>query len=247
MNEIPIPRVHGLPPRWHAPVAAAGLALGIAIAPLVAAAHSLDELEQQLFDREQYFQIKNVAAPDFALEDTDGKPVALSDLRDKVVILHFIYASCPDVCPLHAEKLAEVQEMIAITPMKDQVAFVTITTDPARDTPEVLLEYGDLHGLDPVNWMILTSGPDEPEDTTRRLAEEFGLKFTQADDGLQMHGIVTIVIDREGRWRASFHGLQFHPTNLVLYVNALVNDVHKPGGHNDAPTPSFWERVFSWF
>ena len=77
-----------------------------------------------------------------------------------------------------------VSIIYAFTPMKDEVAFVTITTDPARDTAEVLREYGDLHGLDPVNWMILTSGPDEPEDTTRRLAEEFGLKFTQTDDGL---------------------------------------------------------------
>jgi protein SCO1/2 len=245
MSESPIPRAHASPPPWRALIAAAGIALGSAMAP-VAAAHSLDELEQKLFDREQYFQIKNVAAPDFALEDADGETVALSDLRGKVVILHFIYASCPDVCPLHAEKLAEVQEMMAITPMKEQVAFVTITTDPARDTPDVLREYGALHGLDPANWMILTSGPGEPEDATRRLAGEYGLKFTQTDDGLQMHGIVAIVLDREGLWRASFHGLQFQPVNLVLYVNALVNDVHRPGG-DGRPAPSFWERLFSWF
>ena len=170
---------------------------------------------------------------------------SLSDLRGKVVILHFVYTSCPDECPLHAEKLAEVQEMIAITPMKDQVVFVTVTTDPARDTAEVMRGYGPLHGLDPSNWMFLTAPPGAPEDTTRRLAERFGLKFTQTDDGLQMHGVMTIVIDREGAWRASFHGLRFDPTNLVLYVNALVNDVHLPS--NGAPAPSFWERLLPWF
>lgn len=231
--------------RSRAFIASMGLALGV-ITPLTATAHSLDDLEQQLFEREQYFQIKDAPAPDFVLLDADGKAVGLADLRGKVVILHFIYASCPDVCPLHAEKLAEVQAMIAITPMKDQVAFVTITTDPVRDTPEVLRGYGARHGLDPANWMFLTGGPDKPEDTTRRLAERFGLKFTETDDGAQMHGIVTMVIDREGQWRGSFHGLKFHPTNLVLFVNGLVNDVHKPGSRHDTATPSFWERVFSW-
>jgi protein SCO1/2 len=217
----------------------------MATAPAAVVAHSLDSLEQQLFDREQHFQIKDLPAPGFTLEDADGKTVTLSDLRGKVVILHFVYASCPDVCPLHAEKLAEVQEMIAITPMRDQVEFVTVTTDPKRDTPEVMREYGPLHGLDPGNWMFLTSGPREPEDRTRQLAEKYGPKFTETGDGLQMHGTVTIVIDREGRWRASFHGLEFNPTNLVLYVNALVNDVHTPDGDTSAET--FWQRILSWF
>jgi protein SCO1/2 len=232
--------------RWRTWIAATSAALAaVATAPTVATAHSLDSLEQQLFDREQYFQIKDLPAPGFTLEDADGKTVSLSDLRGEVVILHFIYASCPDVCPLHAEKLAEVQEMIAITPMRDQVEFVTVTTDPKRDASEVMREYGPLHGLDPANWMFLTSGPRAPEDATRRLAEEYGLKFTGTDDGLQMHGTVTMVIDREGRWRASFHGLEFNPTNLVLYVNALVNDVHMPDGDTSAAT--FWQRILSWF
>jgi protein SCO1/2 len=232
--------------RWRRWIPAAGFAAAIVAAPIAASAHSLDSLEKQLFDREQYFQIKDLPAPGFTLQDADGKAVRLSDFRGKVVILHFIYASCPDVCPLHAEKLAEAQQMIAITPMRDRVAFVTVTTDPKRDTPEVMREYGPLHGLDPANWTFMTSDALEPEDKTRSLAEAYGLKFTKTDDGMQMHGTVTMVIDREGRWRANFHGLTFDPTNLVLYINALVNDVHKPAGA-DSPAPTLWQRILSWF
>ena len=229
--------------RW---IPAAGFAAAIVAAPIAASAHSLDSLEKELFDREQYFQIKDLPAPAFTLQDADGKVVRSSDFRGKVVILHFIYASCPDVCPLHAEKLAEVQRMIAITPMRDRVAFVTVTTDPNRDTPKVMREYGPLHGLDPASWTFMTSGTREPEDKTRRLAEAYGLKFTKTDDGMQMHGTVTMVIDREGRWRANFHGLAFDPTNLVVYINALVNDVHAT--HRKAPPPpSLWQRILSWF
>jgi protein SCO1/2 len=231
---------------WRS-IAAASVTVAIVAAPAAAAAHSLDSLEQQIFEREQYFQIKDLPAPGFMLQDADGKVVRLSDFAGKVVILHFIYASCPDICPLHAEKLAEVQEMIAITPMRDQVEFVTVTTDPKRDTPEVMHEYGPLHGLDAANWMFLTSDANEPEDQTRRLAEQYGLKFTETGDGLQMHGTVTMVIDREGRWRASFHGLEFNPTNLVVYVNALVNDVHEMQHEEALPQLSLWQRILSWF
>jgi len=48
-----------------------------------ATAHSLDELETQLGDREQYFQPVNQDAPRFALEDAEGRGVSLEDLRGK--------------------------------------------------------------------------------------------------------------------------------------------------------------------
>jgi protein SCO1/2 len=130
--------------------------------------------------------------------------------------------------------------MINQTSMKAMVDFVTIMTDPKRDTGQVLRDYGQVHGLDPVNWVFLTTSPDEPEDTTRKIAEVYGLKFMQGDDGMQMHGIVTDVIDQDGRLRARFHGLKFEPVNLVLFVNALTNRTQKPHGHHE---PSFWDRV----
>jgi protein SCO1 len=209
-----------------------------------AAAHSLDELAAQLGEREQYFQPIDKEAPAFTLQDAEGQPVRLEDFRGKVVVLHFIYTNCPDVCPLHAERIAKIQEMVNQTPMRELVQFVTITTDPEHDTPEVMRDYGSAHGLDPVNWMFLTSGPDRPEDTTRKLAERFGHTFTQTDEGYQIHGVVTHVIDREGRWQANFHGLEFEPTNLVVYVNALVNDAGTSHAHEPQ---SFWETVRGWF
>jgi protein SCO1 len=208
-----------------------------------AAAHSLDELEAQLGDRERYFQPIDRDAPPFALEDADGRAVSLEDLRGKVVVLHFVYTSCPDVCPLHAERIAEIQEMINQTPMRELVQFGTITTDPANDRPEVLRKYGPAHGLDSVNWQFLTSGPSRPEDATRKLAERFGHKFTRTEDGYQIHGVVTHVIDREGRWLANFHGLEFDPINLVLYVNALTHEHAKEGAREE----SWWEQIRSLF
>lgn len=224
-----------------------GITVAMAFVVLTAtsvAAHSLKDLENLLGEREKYFQPLDKEAPGFTLRDADGQTMRLSDFHDKVVVLHFIYARCRDVCPLHADKIAEVQAMVNQTPMRDQVQFISITTDPVNDTLEVLREYGPVHGLDGTNWVFLTTKPDQPEDTTRKLAERYGHKFMLTDDGYQVHGVVTHVIDRDGGWRANFHGLKFDPANLVVFVNALVNDVHAP---SQAREQSYWEKIRSWF
>ncbi|MGH6929671.1 MAG: SCO family protein [Dongiaceae bacterium] len=219
------------------------LAVTTALMP-AARAHSLDELEATLGEKEKYFQPLDKPAPEFTLRNADDKTVRLADFRGKVVVMHFIYASCPDVCPLHAERIAEIQAMVNQTPMKERVQFISVTTDPLKDTADVLRDYGPAHGLDPVNWGFLTTTPGQPEDTTRQLAQAYGHKFAKTPDGYQMHGIVTHVVDREGRWRANFHGLKFEPVNLVLFANALVNDVHPEQEHKEQ---TFWDRLRNLF
>jgi protein SCO1/2 len=199
-----------------------GATLFIASAPNVLA-HSVEEVESSLGGKEKFFQKVDKPAPDFTLRDADGRSVRLAEFRDKVLVLHFVYTHCPDVCPLHARRIADIQSLVNQANMKDQVRFITITTDPTRDTPDVMREYGEAHGLDPANWLFLTTTGEQPEDATRRLAEAFGHKFTKEGDGYQMHGIVTHVIDHDGRWRGNFHGLEFDPVNMVVFVNALVN------------------------
>jgi protein SCO1/2 len=190
-----------------------------------AAAHSLKDLEGQLLKRERYVQMMSKKAPELALQDTNGRRIRLSDFAGKVVVLNFVFTNCPDVCPLHSEAIASIQEAINPTPMKDVVQFVTITTDPERDTPVVMQAYGSTHGLDPINWVFLTSGTDESE-ATRELAGRYGLKFTPSKDGYQMHGIVTHLIDKSGNLRARYHSLKFNETNMIIHINALTNDNH---------------------
>lgn len=222
-----------------------GLALALLAAAMVpAAAHSVAELQQLLGSTEKYFQVVEKPSPSFTLRDPQGKPISLADFRGKVVVLHFIYTRCPDVCPLHADRIAEIQKMVNQTPMRQQVEFVTVTTDPENDQPDVMRAYGARHGLDPSNWTFLTAGAGQPEDATRKLAEQFGHKFVK-QDGFQVHGVVTHVIDKEGRWRANFHGLTFEPTNLVIVINALANDDHTSHGPSarSGAARGTWDRI----
>ena len=214
--------------------------LALAALPQSAGAHSLAELETQLSGRDKYFQPVDQSAPDFTLVDANGREVSLVDFGGKVVVLNFIYTTCGDVCPLHSQVIAQLQSMTNISPMKDQTVFVSVTTDPSHDQGSILTEYGEAQGLDPANWIFLTSSATAPADTTRKVAKAYGLEFTEVD-GMQMHGLVTHVIDREGKLRGRFHGLNFEATSLVTFANALANDVHKPG-EDKSP-----EDVWSWF
>ena len=212
--------------------------LGAAVAaPLQA--HTVSEMQDEFYAKEPYFEAFDRPVPDFTLGDGAGKLVGPADYLGKVVIVHFIYSSCTDICPLHAEKLAEVQRMINQTPMKAMVRFVSITTDPVTDTAEMLQDYGPQHGLDPVNWQFLTTAPGQPEDATRRLAKALGHSFTVESDGTLTHGVVTHIIGKFGRWQGNFHGLKFQPVNMLTMVNALTNDF-------DTPQPGLWDRIWDW-
>ena len=205
--------------------------------------HPGEDLDARMLEMEKYFQPIDTQAPAFELQDAGGNPVRLSDFDDKVVVLHFIYASCPDICPLHADKIATIQSSINSSPMKDMVQFISITTDPVNDTPDVLKDYAEWHGLDPANWVFLTKRPDQPDDATRQLAREYGLEFTMSQGSdAQMHGAVTHVIDRGGRLAGKFHGMEFENANLALYVSELINNAQ----HRQVEE-GWWDRVTSLF
>ena len=206
-------------------------ALGVsALTPV--AAHSLAELQAMLVRQERYFQPVDKAAPQFKLRDAHNRVVDLTDFRGKVIVLHFIRTSSEDEgSARHAQRIAELQSMINLSPMKARVEFISITTDPNKDTPDVLRAYGRLHGLDHTNWVFLTTMAEQSEATTRKLAEQFEHKVASQDEAYQAQGFAMHVIDKDGRWRGNFLGLKFEPTNLVVFVNALVNDIAKPHAH----------------
>ncbi|HWM00626.1 MAG TPA: SCO family protein [Nocardioidaceae bacterium] len=81
--------------------------------------------------------------PDLTLTDTAGRPFNLvSDTDARVTLVFFGYTNCPDVCSLVMADMAS-----ALTRLSPRVAgdvqLLFVTTDPARDTPEVVGEYVD--------------------------------------------------------------------------------------------------------
>ncbi len=102
----------------------------------------------------------------FTLTDTSGEPLALEDLEGKATLLYFGYTFCPDFCPQTLTDFQRVKQQLGDE--ADDVAFVMVTVDPARDTPERLSEY--LEFFDP-DFIGLTGSDEEITEVSR----EFGI------------------------------------------------------------------------
>src|SRR5688572_14011432 len=80
--------------------------------------------------------------PDFTLTNQESKPFKFSSTRGKLVLVTFIFTSCPDVCPLLTAKLAAIQRKLDDKKMNEYV-LLSITTDPERDSAIVLKDYAE--------------------------------------------------------------------------------------------------------
>jgi cytochrome oxidase Cu insertion factor (SCO1/SenC/PrrC family) len=93
------------------------------------------------------------ALPDFSLTERSSRRITLTDLRGKVWIADFIYTHCTDTCPLQNAEMARLQAEFSVEP---GLRLVSITVDPAEDTPAVLSEYAARFGADRLRWLFLT-------------------------------------------------------------------------------------------
>ena len=93
---------------------------------------------------------------DTPLQDQNGNTLRFySDaLHNRVVLLNVIFTSCTDACPLITQKLKQVREVLG--DKADGITFISLTSDPLRDTPAVLKAYTLKQGVDGPHWFFLT-------------------------------------------------------------------------------------------
>src|SRR3954463_2490349 len=93
-------------------------------------------------------------APDFTLTTQAGDALRLSDLKGKVCLVSFVFTTCNGSCPATTHRLGQVQTALEKGGLTkgDRVRLLSITLDPARDTPEVLRRYMKLYDADPATW-----------------------------------------------------------------------------------------------
>lgn len=107
--------------------------------------------------------------PDEALYDQDGRPVKLvSDVvGDRLVVMDFVFTSCTTICPLLSGIMSGVQE--GLGDEGGDVSLVSVTVDPARDTPARLKAYAQKWKAKP-GWTFLTG----ERDAVKRVLEAAG-------------------------------------------------------------------------
>jgi len=128
--------------------------------------------------------------------------VTSADLAGRVWIADFVFTRCPDVCPLLSTRMAALQKSLATG--DDPVRLVSISVDPAHDTPAVLAEYAERYHAGP-GWLFLTGSRDAVAGLLRD-----GFRVAFADDGPPAspitHSDRFVLVDRQLRVRGYYHG-----------------------------------------
>lgn len=184
--------LHTLPQARRSIVAAAAvIALVAAIAAALSSlAHAAEEPP------------RNGAAiylADLALVDQNGKRVDLYKdyIAGRRIVLHSFFARCEGSCPVMMAALQSLQKQLGERLGQD-VSIVSITVDPAHDTPEVLARYAQRVQAKP-GWHFLSGSPEQVDTALRRIGQ-------YADTPENHMNLIIVGDDSSGDWR-KIHGL----------------------------------------
>ncbi|NOS76548.1 MAG: SCO family protein [Nitrospira sp.] len=118
-------------------------------------------------------------------------------IKGKHVLINFMYASCPDSCPLQTANLALVQKALAPRVGKD-IFMYSITLDPRHDTPAVLKAYSERFNIGP-GWSFLSGTEQDMELIRRRLGFVDPNPVVDKDKASHI-GVVLYGNDQLDRW-----------------------------------------------
>ena len=156
--------------------------------------------------------------PDFKFTNQTGKQVSLKQYRGKMLLLTFIYTRCPfpDFCPRMSKNFAEIYHQLGNdAALSGKTHLLSITVDPAHDTPRVLRDYAfSVAGSKQVSlfdrWEFVAPSPaDLP-----KIADYFALAY-KPEGGLITHTLSSAVIGPDGKIVKWYHGGDWQPSELV--------------------------------
>lgn len=158
------------------------------------------------------------AAPGFTLVDQHGASVSLASLRGKALLVDFVYTNCPGPCPIltgiHAETYRALDPALV-----SKVHFVSISLDPARDTPQAMAAYAKARGAEAAGWSFLTGEPAQVEAVLR----SYAVGSRPGPDGTLEHLVVTYLVDAEGRIARRYLGTEHTAQMLADALDDLAS------------------------
>ena len=147
--------------------------------------------------------------PDFKFTDHRAVPFGKTDLKGKIWVVDFIFTTCPGPCPAMSQFMSELDQLFLDRP---QVAFVSVSVNPAYDTPEVLAEYAKRFRASD-KWHFLTGS----EEAVLALSVN-GFKIGDPNDVIA-HSQRFVLVDASQRIRGTY--LSSEPSDR----DALKNDI----------------------
>ncbi|MCP4332429.1 MAG: SCO family protein [Gammaproteobacteria bacterium] len=166
-------------------------------------------------------EVDSDASGPFSLVDHSGKPVTDRDFRGKFMLVFFGYTSCPDVCPMDLQIIAQTLDELGKA--SDRLQPIFISVDPARDTPEVVAEYAShFHPR-----LIGLTGSRQQTAAAARNYGVISMKFIDENDPWNYsinHSALTYLLGPDGRFVAAFD----HGTDAETLTSGILQHLIKP-------------------
>jgi protein SCO1/2 len=164
--------------------------------------------------------------PDFKLINQNGKNISLHQYRGQTLLLTLIYTRCPfpDFCPRVSHEFAAIDRQIRSDPTRyGKTHLLSISFDPAHDTPKVLRAYGFscAGSKDPelfAHWEFSAI----PSAALPEFANYFALTYKE-EGGLITHSLSTAVISPDGKIFKWYHGADWQASDLLQDIAAAAH------------------------
>lgn len=167
--------------------------------------------------------------PDALLVDQEGRKRHVDSLKGSTLLVTFIYTACPlpTFCPLLDRHFASIQSAIKGDPALKNVRLISISFDPATDTPAVLKKHAGELKADPAIWTFFTGEREEID----RFASRFGIAVSRAlnDERDITHNLRTALVDPAGRLVKVYVGNEWTPEQLLADLRGRESRPLKPG------------------
>lgn len=158
--------------------------------------------------------------PDFALTDQNGRVFRLKEFRGKPVVVTFIFTRCPlpTFCPLMSRNFAVLQKELS-REYGDKFHLISISFDPAHDTPAILKDYANNFTKTFTTWSFATGSAQEIE----RVTALFGLVY-KTEEGTINHTLRTALIDPHGRLVHIWKSNAWQPQEVLTMVREITRE-----------------------
>ena len=161
--------------------------------------------------------------PDGAFLNQNGRKQTLKDFRGSTVVLTFIYTRCPlpTFCPMMDRHFATIQERLKADATLKHVHLVTVSFDPARDTPAVLRAHAKELDADLGRWTFLTGDVKAVDD----FAGKFGVYVVRNpnDERDITHNLRTAIIGPDGTVKKIYTGNEWTPDDILMDLKPVAN------------------------
>jgi protein SCO1 len=157
--------------------------------------------------------------PEIPMVNQAGEPVQFAKFRGKALLLTFVDSKCTEDCPIISARFQKVNQLLD----DDGQAYaashlLTVSIDPANDTPPVLRKYGlkylDGNAQGFAHWSFVDTTPGN----LKKLATAFGVIYRPSGDGDIVHTMVTALIGPDGTVQQMWNGDDWNPQDVAQAV-----------------------------